>query len=101
MTTQQQEMIIGDFEKYMRHAIGQPQPFTLEGFVAFAISLVNFYEGSNLIANNERAATAELLLKSFNAGLKNSITAADQKEIIELIISDFSLDYSILSPIFA
>ncbi len=94
-------MVIGDFEKYMRQAVQQNQSFTLPQFVAFATSLVNFYAGSNLIAAHEREDTALLLTQAFNAGLANRITPADLVHISEIIISDTTIDYSILSPIFA
>lgn len=100
MTTQQKEMIIQDFEKYMRYVLQHDPPFNLEGFVAFATSLVNFYSGSNLISSTERIETALILSRSFNAGTGNRITNEDLHQIAELIISDSTIDYSILNPIF-
>ena len=101
MTTQQKDMIIGDFEKYMRFAVLQKQGFTLENFVPFASSLISFYQGSSLIKADERPATANILLSAFNAGIGNRIEAEDLQQIADLIISDSTIDYSILSPIFA
>lgn len=100
MTDKQQDMIIGDFEKYMRHALATAQVFSLESFINFASSLVNFYQGSNLIIEAERIETALILSKSFNAGMRNQISDEDIKSIVELIISDLEIDYSILNPIF-
>ena len=93
-------MIIGDFEKYMHHVLLQKRPFTLETFVSFATSLTNFYSGSQLIDTAERKDTALILSKSFNKGMGNRITDADLDQLSELIISDPTLDYSILNPIF-
>ncbi|SMG29406.1 hypothetical protein [Sphingobacterium psychroaquaticum] len=101
MTTQQQEMIIGDFERYMRYLTQQQEVFTFDKFIALATSLVNFYEGSNLITIPERVETASLLLKAFNAGIGNRITDSDLTEIAHLIISETTIDYSILNIIFA
>lgn len=101
MTAQQKNMIIGDFEKYMRFAVQQPQGFTLDNFVSFASSLISFYQGSSLITNEERLAAAQFLVNAFNAGIGNQINADDSSQIADLIISDNKVDYSILSPIFA
>jgi len=100
MMTHQEEMIVQDFEKYMRYILQRNTPFTLENFVVFATSLVNFYKGSNLISSAERKETALLLTHSFNAGIGNRITPEDLHQIAELIISDSTIDYSILNPIF-
>lgn len=100
MTAQQEEMIVQDFEKYMRYTLQRHTPFTLEGFVTFATSLINFYNGSNLISSNERKETALILSRSFNAGIGNRINQEDLHQIAELIISDATIDYSILNPIF-
>ncbi|HLS96389.1 hypothetical protein BC792_102250 [Sphingobacterium allocomposti] len=101
MTAQQREMIVGDFERYMRYIQSQNRAFTLADFVTFATSLINFYSGSQLIDTAERKDTALILSSSFNKGLGNRITEDDIGQISELIISDPTLDYSILSPIFA
>lgn len=101
MTNKQLEMIRSDFEKYMKHSLTTHKSFTMEKFVSFATSLVNFYVGSNLISKVERGDTALILSKSYNAGLGNIISPDDLRSISELIISDPTLDYSILSPIFA
>ncbi|MBD1421403.1 hypothetical protein [Sphingobacterium chuzhouense] len=100
MTVQQKEMIVRDFEKYMQHTSQRNIPFTLESFAAFATSLINFYNGSNLISIPERKETALLLSNSFNAGMGNRITQEDLNQIADLIISDSTIDYSILNPIF-
>lgn len=101
MTVQQKEMIVQDFEKYMRYTLQHNIPFTLESFAAFAISLVNFYRGSNLISPTERRETALILSRSFNAGIGNRITQEDLEQITDLIISDATIDYSVLNPIFS
>ncbi|WDF69982.1 hypothetical protein PQ465_06295 [Sphingobacterium oryzagri] len=100
MTAQQKKMVIGDFEKYMRFAVQQQQGFTLENFVSFATALVNFYAGSALITVEERSETATILLTAFNSGIGNQIDAQDLQQLTDLIISDSTIDYSILSPIF-
>lgn len=99
MTTQQQEMIIRDFEKYMHYTTQYNIPFTLERFVTFATSLVNFYSGSSLIT--DRKESALLLSRSFNKGIGNRITQEDLDQIADLIISDPTVDYSILNLIFS
>lgn len=101
MTVQQKKMIIQDFEKYMRYTLQRNIPFTLENFAAFATSLVNFYSGSNLISTAERRETALILSSSFNAGIGNRIPQEDLGQIADLIISDSTIDYSILNPIFS
>ncbi|MEJ5056167.1 hypothetical protein [Sphingobacterium sp. MYb382] len=101
MTAQQKEMIIGDFERYMRYTIQEKIAFTLDKFIALATSLVNFYEGSDLIATAEREDAALLLLQAFNAGIGNRISNDDLLEITGLIISETTLDYSMLNIIFA
>ncbi len=100
MTRQQRDMAISDFEKYMRFALQHKQGFTLEKFVTFAISLINFYQGSNLISEGDRGDIALIISQSFNAGIGNRISSDDLKEIAELIISDSTIDYSVLNPIF-
>lgn len=100
MTTELQKMMVQDFEKYMRYLSQNRIPFTLETFVTFATSLVNFYSGSQLITPSERKDAALVLSGSFNAGIRNQITKEDLDQIAEMIISDPTLDYSILSPIF-
>lgn len=101
MTAQQKEMIIGDFERYMRHAIAQEAPFTLDKFISTATTLVNFYEGSQLITIAEREDAALLLVQAFNAGIANRISPEDLLEISRIIILETTIDYSILSIIFA
>src|SRR5690606_4222435 len=101
MTTQQRDMIVQDFEKYMRYTLHQATPFTLEAFAAFATSLINFYSGSKLIENTERTESALLLCRSFNAGLGNQISGEDIHEIANLIVSDDTLAYALLNPIFS
>lgn len=101
MTAQQKEMIIGDFERYMRYTIQEKIAFTLDKFIALATSLVNFYEGSDLIATAEREDAALLLSQAFNAGIGNRISNDDLLEITGLIISETTLDYSMLNIIFA
>ena len=101
MTRQQNEMIVQDFEKYMRHTLQHNIPFTLESFAAFATSLVNFYQGSKLISITERRETALLLSNSFNAGMGNQIAPQDINQIVDLIISDSTINYSTLNPIFS
>src|SRR5690606_40568177 len=66
MTAQQREMIVGDFERYMRYIQSQNRAFTLADFVTFATSLINFYSGSQLIDTAERKDTALILSSSFN-----------------------------------
>ncbi|GHE23268.1 hypothetical protein [Sphingobacterium griseoflavum] len=100
MTPQQRDMAIGDFEKYMRYAVKQNEGFTLENFIFFSTSLINFYQGSDLISHADRRDIALILSQSFNAGLGNRITPDDLHEIAQLIISDSSIDYSVLNPIF-
>lgn len=94
-------MAIQDFEKFMRHAIQHEHGFSFDIFVSFSTSLINFYQGSNLIKESERKDTALILSQAFNAGMGNRITADDLEEISTLIISDRTIDYSILNPIFA
>src|SRR5690606_3565889 len=101
MTVQQKEMIVQDFEKYMRHTLQRNIPFTLASFAAFATDLGNFYNGSNLISTTERREIALLLSSSFNAGIGNRINPEVLGQIAELIISDSTIDYSILNPIFS
>ncbi|PRD47135.1 hypothetical protein [Sphingobacterium haloxyli] len=101
MTLQQNEMIVQDFEKYMRDTLQRNIPFTLENFTAFATSLINFYGGSNLISTSERREAALVLVRSFNAGVGNRITQEDLGQIADLIISDSTIDYSLLNPIFS
>ncbi len=100
MTREQQDMAIADFEKYMRFTLQHKQGFTLENFIFFATSLINFYQGSNLIGEADRIDIALILSRSFNAGISNRITNDDLHEIVHLIISDSTIDYSILNPIF-
>ncbi len=94
-------MIIGDFERFMRYATTAETPFTLDKFIHAATSMVNFYESSQLITIPERADAALLLAQAFNAGIANRISAEDLLEIVEIIISATTIDYSILSIIFA
>ena len=102
MTAQQKEMIIGDFEKFMQYTLKRRTSFTLETFVSFATSLVNFYKGSNLISNEDRQDTSLLLCQCYNAGVGNQIATEDLIQIAELIYSDQStLDYSIINSIFS
>ncbi|PRD56369.1 hypothetical protein [Sphingobacterium gobiense] len=101
MTLQQKQMIVQDFEKYMRYTLQRNIPFTLESFAAFATSLINFYGGSNLIATSERREAALILVGSFNAGVGNRITQEDLNQIADLIVSESTIDYSILNPIFS
>ncbi|WP_437921372.1 hypothetical protein [Sphingobacterium sp. LRF_L2] len=100
MNTGQQEMIVGDFEKFMRYMLAQHKPFSLEIFVSFATSLVNFYQGSNLIRAEQRHEAAFILAHSFNAGIGQQISTEDLQQIVEIIITDLTVDYSILNPIF-
>ncbi|SJN17506.1 hypothetical protein FM107_00980 [Sphingobacterium sp. JB170] len=93
-------MIVNDFEKFMRYALQQNTPYTIDTFITFSTSLVNFYTGSKLITKGERQQVALELTKRFNAGVGNIITTDDIMEIANLIISDPTLDYSILNPIF-
>ncbi|TDS17336.1 hypothetical protein [Sphingobacterium paludis] len=101
MTVHQRDMAIQDFEKFMRNAIQHEQGFSFDIFISFSTSLINFYQGSNLIKESERKDTALILSQAFNAGMGNRITADDLDEISTLIISDRTIDYSILNPIFA
>ncbi|NGM63769.1 hypothetical protein [Sphingobacterium sp. SGR-19] len=101
MTVRQKEMIVQDFEKYMRHVVRSSTPFTVVNFAAFATSLVNFYNGSNLISTNDRKEAALLLSNCFNSGMGNRITQEDLNQIADLIVSEFTVDYSILNPIFS
>lgn len=100
MTGKQKEMIVQDFEKYMRYTLQHNMPFTLERFATFATSLINFYQGSDLIPPIARKETALILSRSFNAGIGNRITRDDLEQIANLIISDSTIDYSVLNPIF-
>lgn len=93
-------MIVNDFEKFMRYALQQTTPYTIDTFITYSTSLVNFYTGSKLITTAERQQVALELTKRFNAGVGNIITTEDLMEIANLIISDPTLDYSILNPIF-
>jgi len=101
MTVQRTELAIQDFEKFMRYAIQHEQGFSFDIFVSFSTSLINFYQGSDLIEEAERMDTALILSKAFNAGMGNRISAEDLEEIATLIISDRTIDYSVLNPIFA
>ena len=93
---------MGDFEKYMQYILQLNAPFTLEAFVAFSTSLVNFYTGSQLIATSERNESALFLCRLFNAGLGNQINEEDLKQISALIVADQgSLDYTLLQPVFS
>ena|SRR5690606_15005361 len=100
MTNEQKKMVVGDFEKFMQHILHQGNEFTLEMFIKFGTSLVNFYTGSQLITSIDRKPTGLLLVTCFNKGIGNRISDKDLDEISDFIISDSSLDYSILNPIF-
>jgi len=101
MIAQQKDMAIHDFEKFMRYAIQYEQGLSFEIFVSFSTSLINFYQGSDLIKEAERNEIASILSHAFNAGMGNRISDEDLEEISALIISDRTIDYSVLNPIFA
>lgn len=100
MTNEMKKMIVSDFEKLMRYTVQQNILFTIDTFITYSVSLVNFYTGSKLITEQERYMTAMQLTERFNAGIGNRITDKDLQEIANLITSDPTLDYSILNPIF-
>ena len=93
-------MIVQDFEKFMHYTLKQNKPFTLENFAAFASSLVHFYKGSNLIMLSERTEAAQLLCRSFNAGMGNRIAKEDIDQLVDWITTDTAIDYNLLQPIF-
>ncbi|WP_103907512.1 hypothetical protein [Sphingobacterium lactis] len=100
LTKEQHSMITGDFEKFFKSLQAQNQPFTFEVFGEFAASILNFYVGSGLILLADKLEGAELLVKSFNAGLGNVITSADQKEIAVSVAQDPTLNYQLIQSIF-
>ncbi len=101
MTNAQQKMIVSDFEKFMHYTLQQKVPYTIDKFIGYSTSLINFYTGSKLISIADRHQVAVQLTKRFNAGIGNIISDHDIQEIADLIISDTTLDYSILNPIFS
>lgn len=95
-----QNLIKQDFEKFMRHRMRSPQGFSLETFVDFGVSLLNFYLGSSLLVRSEKTAAALYLCTLFNGGLKQKIPAEDLQKIADMIVEDQTLDYQMLTPIF-
>lgn len=95
-----QALIKQDFEKFMRYQMQSPQRFGLEVFVDFSASLLNFYMGSSLLAQSEKAYAASYLCMLFNGGLKQKISSEDLQQVSTIIAEDQTLDYQILSPIF-
>ncbi|GEM69596.1 hypothetical protein SMI01S_32020 [Sphingobacterium mizutaii NBRC 14946 = DSM 11724] len=100
LTETQQDMINGDFEKFFKDLKSKGKTLDFELFGDYAASILNFYVGSSLLTNQEKAESALLLVRLFNAGLGNVISAADQQEIATVIQQDPTLNYSIIQPVF-
>lgn len=95
------DIVRGDFEKYMRYILENKRPFDLETLVSFASSLVNFYLGSKVIVEKEKADAATYIVLLFNGGLSQKISDEDIAKLKDLILDDNSLDYANLAPIFS
>ena len=94
MNEEEKKQLRSDFEKYMRQQIREKKNFTLENFVSFASSLINFSFSS--YNQEEKEKRADYLLSLFNAGMNNQITKDDQIEIRALILSDPNIDFQII-----
>lgn len=94
MNEEEKKQLRSDFEKYMRQQIREKKNFTLENFVSFASSLINF--SFSPYNQEEKEKRADYLLSLFNAGMNNQITKDDQIEIRALILSDPNIDFQII-----
>ena len=100
LTEKQQDMIKGDFEKYFKDLKSKRMTLDFELFGDYAASILNFYIGSSLLNIHEKEDGALFLIRLFNAGLGNVISAADQQEIAKVIQQDPTLNYAIIQPVF-
>ncbi|WP_313511818.1 hypothetical protein [Sphingobacterium sp.] len=100
LTEEQQDMIKGDFEKYFKDLKSKKKTLDFELFGDYAASILNFYIGSSLLNIHEKEEGALFLIRLFNAGLGNVISAADQQEIAQVIKQDPTLNYAIIQPVF-
>ena len=100
LTETQQDMIKGDFEKFFKDLKSKSKTLDFELFGDYSASILNFYIGSSLLTNHDKAEGALLLIRLFNAGLGNVISAADQQEIATVIQQDQTLNYAIIQPVF-
>lgn len=95
MNEEEKKQLRSDFEKYMRQQMREKKNFTLEDFVSFSSSLINFSFSSYNQAEKEKRT--DYLLGLFNAGIGNRITKDDQIEIRNLILSDPHIDFQIIN----
>lgn len=100
LTQIQQDMIRGDFEKFLNSLRSKKRSIDFDLFGEYAVSILNFYVGSSLLTIQEKSDAADILVRLFNAGLGNRISHSDLKEIAASVIQDPTLDYSIIQPVF-
>lgn len=96
-----QGTIKGDFEKMISHLRNAKMAFGFDIFGAYACSILNFYVGAGVLPLGDKKEAALYICRLYNAGIKNCISEADLLEISESLIADPTLDYQVLSPIFA
>ncbi|UIR57150.1 hypothetical protein LZQ00_04880 [Sphingobacterium sp. SRCM116780] len=93
------EMIKSDFEKYMRFALTSTR-FGFDVFGEYAVSVLNFYIGSNILTFSNKLEGAIYLVELYNVGLGGVMSNDDMKELAQVFAHDPTLDYSIIKPIF-
>lgn len=89
-----------DFEKYMRYCLQTKSNFSLEDFVSFASTIINFSSSDISSTKQDKEGKSDYLLQLYNAGLRNRITKEDLQEIKAVILSDPGIDFEIINLLY-
>ncbi|MGO1520907.1 MAG: hypothetical protein ACTHWQ_05170 [Sphingobacterium sp.] len=100
LAANKKEMVRTDFEKFFKSLKKRQQSLSFEVFGSYSASVLNFYRSHGLLQQEDTPEAGRYLVQLFNAGLGNRITPADQQEIIQVILGDPTIDYSLIQAIF-
>lgn len=89
-----------DFEKYMCHSLSATGNFSLLDFVSFASTVINFTFPQDTSSKVEKVEAGRYLINLYNGGLKNKIDHADIHNLVEIIVSDPNVDFSIVNLLY-
>jgi hypothetical protein len=87
------------FEKYMRAFYHEHGRFTINDFVDFAVTLLNYEINSQIRDAKTKKDAAYYLATLYNQGMGNRIEEDDLQSIAKFIYDDYSLDFEILERI--
>lgn len=100
MNIEIQQQLGKDFETYMFKFYNEYKRFDIQDFSSFSSTLLNYYVNNRVIDISDKKETAYYLTTLFNKGMGNRILEEHLQLIAHTIISDYSVDFTVVQRLF-